>query len=235
MKRTTTYLACLMLTACGTIHTNVGPKPDIKPVMASNKATQKEIAATRTQIKSAQVNFKTGTVGLEAVKRYLEMLTGLPPKQEGIVLLARKELDTAMSQFAEGALKIAKADARAEAAEIHALNTEKYAEDLSKKIDAAHKREEVLAKDNLKMKPVYELCTKWWDLGAFVYGFKQLFKHLLILGAVVAGIAVVGLVLQLTVLPTGFFSRIFSVSTGFIHRGVTTVRSAKRTVEETRL
>jgi hypothetical protein len=234
MKRTITYLACFLFTSCA-IHTSVGPKPNIKPVIASNKAAQKSIKETRTEIKASQVNIKTGLVGLEAVKRYLEMLTGLPPKEQGIVLLAQRELSNAASQFMEGAQRIAQADARADEAERHTLDTEKYAQTLSDQIDAAHRREEALAKDNAKMKPVYEECTKWWDLGSGWYFLRHLIKHLFILAAVVAGIAVVGLILQLTILPTGFFSRIFSSTTGFISRGVTTVRSAKRTVQETKL
>jgi hypothetical protein len=234
MKRTTTYLACLFLASCA-IHTSVGPKPDIKPAMTGNQATQKSIRETRTEIKSSQVNLKAGASALELVDQYLKLLVGLPPKQQNYVEQAKTELHRGMSQFAEAAIKIANADKRASEAELHAAFTGTALNALGTEINKAYEREKTLAKDNARMKPVYELCTKWWDLGAFVYGFKQLFKHLLILGAVVAGIAIVGLVLQLTVLPTGFFSRIFSASTSFIHRGATTVRSAKRTVEETRL
>jgi hypothetical protein len=234
MKRTILILTSILSVSCARQLT-LGPKPDVKPAMTSNKATQTSLHETRTEIQGSQVNLKAGATALEAVDQYLKLLVGLPPKQQNYVEQAKTELHRGMSEFAEASVKIANADKRASEAELHAAVTGTALDALGVQITKAYDREKALAKDNARMKPVYDECTSWWDLGAFIYGFKQLFKHLLILAAVVAGVAIVGLVLQLTVLPTGFFGRIFSVSTNFIHRGVTTVRSAKRTVEETKL
>lgn len=52
---------------------------------------------------------------------------------------------------------------------------------LKSEIDTAHENEKRALADNARMQPVYDAVTRWWDLGAFVWGFQQLLKHLLIL------------------------------------------------------
>lgn len=185
MKRCT-YLICLALNACA-IHTSVGPKPDYKPAMISNQATQKSITETRTQIKGSQVNLKAGVSALEIVDQYLKLLVGLPPKQQNYVEAAKTSLHEGMTEFASAAIKIANADKRASEAELHAAATATKLTALGAQIEAAYKREKALAADNAKMKPVYEECTSWWDLGSGWYFVRHLLKHLLIL----AGVAVV--------------------------------------------
>lgn len=183
MKHTILILSCAAaMTACG-IHTTVGPKPNIKPAMAGNEATQKSIVATRVQIQSAQVNLKAGASALEQVDQYLKQLLNLPPKEQNIVVLAQTQLHRGMTEFAAGAAKIADADARAADASLHNMVTKAALGVLSTEIDKAHDREKALAKDNAKMLPVYKECTAWFDLGSGWYFIKHLVKHLLILAA----------------------------------------------------
>jgi hypothetical protein len=190
-----THLLALtvVLTACSSIHTTVGPKPDVKPVMASNQATIQDIGATRVALKSSQENFESGFVGLKAVDQYLQVLLHTPPKDQGpLIFKAQQQLHEGMSQFEQAQSKVAEADQRAASAEQHARATDGYAKVLEGRVNEAYTRELTLAKDNAKIKPVYEQCTKWWGLGAILYGFGQLAKHLLILAAVLAVMGVVG-------------------------------------------
>lgn len=176
----------LVLAACE-IHTSVGPKPDIRPAVTSNKATQKGIQETRAEIKGSQVNLKAGATALEVVDQYLKLLVGLPPKQQNYVVAAQTSLHQGMSQYAAAADKIANADKRASEAGLHAAVTGTALSALGVQIEAAYKREKALAADNAKMLPVYKECRAWWDLGSGWYFVRHLLKHLLIL----AGVAVV--------------------------------------------
>lgn len=182
-----TYLIFLALSACA-IHTSVGPKPDIRPAMTENKATQKSITEFRTQVKGAQINLKTGATALDVVDQYLKLLLNLPPKEQHIVVLAQAELHRGMSEFASAAAKIAVADARASDALLHAQVTGTALSALGSQIEAAYKREKILAADNAKMLPVYKECTAYWDLGSGWYFIRHLIKHLLILAAVAVGL-----------------------------------------------
>jgi hypothetical protein len=205
MKKLILSLATATLTAACAIHTTVGPKPDYKPAMASNKATQKSIAEVRTEIKGSQVNLKAGATALEVVDQYLKLLVGLPPKQQNYVVAAQSSLHQGMSEYAAAADKIANADKRASDAEQHAADTAKKLETLGVEIEKAHDREKALAKDNARMKPVYEECTAWWDLGSGWYFVRHLVKHLLILaGVAIALLAVLSIASSLGVPGLGF-------------------------------
>jgi hypothetical protein len=194
MKTFLLTLAIVFLTACSGIHTIAGPKPDVKPVMVSNQATIQDIGATRTALKNSQENFKSGFVGLKAVDQYLALLLHTPPKDHGpLILKAQEQLHAGMSQLMQAAAELAEADQRAASAEQHARATDGYAKVLESRVDEAYIRELALAKDNVKIKPIYEQCTKWWGLGAVLYGFGQLAKHLLILAAVLIVVAAAGL------------------------------------------
>lgn len=75
------------------------------------------------------------------------------------------------------------ADQKAAAADAHAAETDLKLGDAQKKFDAVNK-------DNAKMRPVYLECTSKWGLGAIFFGIRDLIKHLLILAAVLAVLAI---------------------------------------------
>ncbi len=61
----------------------------------------------------------------------------------------------------------------------HAKDTDLANKKLAGDIKEYADRADALAKQNVKMKLVYDECTKWFGLGAFVYGFKELAKHVM--------------------------------------------------------
>jgi hypothetical protein len=62
--------------------------------------------------------------------------------------------------------------------------------DLSGQIEKAHKNEQDLARYNAYAKPIIEQVNRWWGIGGILYGFKVLSRHLFILIAVLAVLAV---------------------------------------------
>ena len=78
---------------------------------------------------------------------------------------------------------------------------------LGDEIDKAHKNEEALAAYNAKAKPIIDQVNKYWGLGAFAYGLKVLARHLLILVAVLAVIALVVFGLSFAFPALGAFIR----------------------------
>lgn len=135
----------------------------------------------------------------------------LTPAERKIVQHARTELTTAQTDYAAAKSALTDADQRAQDAELHAQLTDQYAGILQKRVNVEHRNAQTLADLNAKMKPVYDQCTRWLSLGAFVYGFKKLLEHLLILAAV--GIGLMALVYGLS-----FAFPAFGLVLAVIHR-----------------
>jgi ABC-type multidrug transport system fused ATPase/permease subunit len=140
----------------------------------------------------------------------LSMALALTPAERKTVQHARTELTTAQKDYTDAKTALAAADQRAQDAELHAQATDQFAGTLQKQVDTEHTEAQRLANLNAKMKPVYDQCTKWLSLGAFVYGFKELIKHLLILAAV--GVGLMALVYGLS-----FAFPVFGAILAFIH------------------
>ncbi len=51
------------------------------------------------------------------------------------------------------------------------------------------------------MKKVYDACTRWWGIGAILFGINSLFKHILILLAVCVVLVIIGLIVSIWVPP----------------------------------
>ena len=119
----------------------------------------------------------------------------LTAQERKIIQAAQSQIEIAIQDYAATKTALTNAQQQAADADSHAAITDQAAGVLKKQVDDAYAREKALAIENAKMKPVYDECTKWFGLGAFVYGFKELIKHLLILAGVVIVLGVVVLVL----------------------------------------
>ncbi len=118
--------------------------------------------------------------------RYLLILLAvaclaLTPAERKIVEHARAQLGDALKEqqhskdLADWAMK-----SNQEAWDF--ANATKAAADVTaQEINVAHKHEQDQAAYIGKMEPVYKAVTRWFSLGAFVWGTQQLLKHLIIL------------------------------------------------------
>jgi hypothetical protein len=177
-------LASLVLVGCAT-PSGVTPKPDIRPVIVSHQKAQASVGKSQkyvSQIKSSQA--KVGESIQKAVSS-LDKFTGASTAVED----AKKSLADAQNALSESQGYAAWADTELGNAWRYEADTGEKITTLSGQIDQAHKHEQELADYEAKTKPVIDQVNKWWGLGAFVYGAKVLSRHLFILAAVVAVIA----------------------------------------------
>lgn len=117
----------------------------------------------------------------------------LTEKERQLARQALSELQEAKAQFADAKAKLASADERAATAEQEAANARQFADQtqekaavLSKQIDVANSNELRLAQENAKMKPIYDRVTRWFGLGAIIFGLGMLLKNVFIAAAIVA-------------------------------------------------
>lgn len=84
-----------------------------------------------------------------------------------------------------------------------------------------------LSDKNAKMQKVYDQVNKYWGIGGILYGFGQLFKHLLILTAVIIVVAL--LLFAASVALKGFFPWLAPVGAFFnmIGRGIASLFKPK--------
>ncbi len=85
-------------------------------------------------------------------------------QQESVIL--KDELSQAQGEAALSALSAQSAESKAKTAQDQAV--------------AEHAQLVKAVDQNAKMKKVYDACTKWWGLGAILYGIGSLLKHVLI-------------------------------------------------------
>lgn len=78
---------------------------------------------------------------------------------------------------------------------------------LGGEIDTAHKNESAAVEFNKYSKPIIDQVNSYWGLGAFLYGFKVLARHLLILAAVLIVAALIVFGLSFAFPPIGAFLR----------------------------
>ncbi len=140
----------------------------------------------------------------------------LTPQERQIIQAAQTQIEQAMQDYAATKAALVNASQAVIDADAHAANTDKAAGVLQSQVDDAYKREKALAADNAKMKPIYDACTRWGDLGAFVWGFKQLMKH--VLWVMIGGIGLVIVIYALS-----FIFPIFGVILAFVVRIFTSI------------
>jgi hypothetical protein len=152
----------------------------------------------------------------------------LTPAERNIVTDAKKHLDAAKAENIQAWDSAQSAWNTAAEADAHAKQTDAEAATVRQQIEVAHKNEQALATSNAKMKPVYEQCTKWWGIGAILYGFGQLAKHLLILLAVLVVLAVAVLVLSFFFPAMGPFIRMVGTFFGAVFNRITSIFKKKK-------
>ena len=96
-------------------------------------------------------------------------------------------------------------------AEQHAAITDQRANTAETELRQYAKTCQAIEAERNKMKPVYDQCTKWFGLGAFVFGFKMLLRNLLVL-------AVVGAVLAAAIWGLSFASPFFGLAWAWIKK-----------------
>jgi hypothetical protein len=106
---------------------------------------------------------------------------GLTPKEREIVLHAKAQLESAQAEQKHSRDLAAWATQSNQQAWDFANATKAAADQTGKEINTAHQHEKEQASYIAQIEPVYKAVTRWWDIGAFVWGAKQLIKHLLIL------------------------------------------------------
>ena len=106
---------------------------------------------------------------------------GLTPAERKIVEHARTSLLQAQAEGKKQADMAAWADQEQKTAWDFAATQKTQIDQLQKDIKTSHDNEQTMANAVQKMKKVYDAVTRWWSLGAFVWGVQQLIKHLLIL------------------------------------------------------
>jgi len=106
-----------------------------------------------------------------------------------------------------------------------AASTKAAADLTGKEINTAHQHEKEQAAYIGKMEPVYKAVTRWFSLGAFVWGTQQLFKHLLILALFGTGLMLAFWGLTF-VFP--FLLPAFRIVTSFLHRILASIESRMR-------
>lgn len=150
----------------------------------------------------------------------LPSASALTAQERKIIQAAQAQIEQAMQNYTATKSALTDAQQQAADADAHAAKTDQAAGVLKKQVDDAYNQEKTLATENAKMKPVYYECTKWWSLGAFVYGAKEVVKHTLIL-ALVGGVLVIGLLVLSFFFPllvpilTGIFGAIESAIRSF--------------------
>ena len=192
------------LLGCST-PTGVTPKPDIRPAVVSHQQAQASVEKSRTyvtQIKSSQA--KVGESIQQAVSD-LDKFTGTSTAIDD----AKKSLAVAQQDLVKSQEYAAWADTELANAWRYETDVGVKLTDLGKQIDTAHAHEEDLAKYEAYSKPIVDQVNKYWGLGAFIYGFKILAKHLFILGIVVGVIA-------LALFALSFFFPIIGVALGAV-------------------
>lgn len=146
----------------------------------------------------------------------------LTPAERTVVQQAQIELRAGKADYAQAQSDLAAADKRAADAETHAKQTDTANTALANDIKTYAAKAEAIAQQNVKMKLVYDECTKWMDLGAFVFGFKQLAKHLMwfAIGGVLLVVVLYGLSFAFPVIGLGLsiVVKLFA----FVFRSVTT-------------
>lgn len=123
----------------------------------------------------------------------------LTPAEKKAIQQAKDYVDKAKQENIEAWGEAKQAWDKAYDAEQHAKNTDVEITKTKKQIEEAHKNEQRLGDENAKMKPVYDQVNKYWGIGGIIYGFQRLAKHLLILLAVLVGLALIIWVVSLFV------------------------------------
>jgi hypothetical protein len=106
---------------------------------------------------------------------------GLTPKEREIVLHAKNQLEAAVAEQQHSKDLAAWAMQSNQEAWDYAGQTKAAADLTGQEIKTAHQHEKEQASYITKLEPVYKAVTRWFSLGAFVWGTQQLLKHLVIL------------------------------------------------------
>jgi hypothetical protein len=114
----------------------------------------------------------------------------LTPQEKKVALKAKNELAEARKERDQAKGELAQAQQAASDSSISANQAGERANGLQKQVDSEHAQLQTAVNSNAKMKPVYDRVNKYWGIGGIIYGFGQLFKHILILLAVLVGIAI---------------------------------------------
>lgn len=105
----------------------------------------------------------------------------LTPAERKIVEHAKAQLEGAQTELKQAQDYAQWADKSQADAWTFAGQTDAAAKKTGQEIETAHKHEQDQAAYIAKIEPVYKAVTRWWGLGAFVWGIEELLKHLLIL------------------------------------------------------
>lgn len=96
---------------------------------------------------------------------------------------------------------------------------------LSGQVDKSYENEKELARYNAYAKPIIDQVNSMWGIGGIIYGFKVLSKHLFILLAVLAGLALAIFVLSFFFPFIGAFIRMAGSWLATIFRRLTKKRN----------
>ena len=114
--------------------------------------------------------------------------SALTPKEREIVLHAKAQLEAAQAEQKHSKDLADWAMQSNQEAWDFAASTKAAADQTGREIDIAHQHEKDQAAYIGTMEPVYKAVTRWFSLGAFVWGAQQLVKHLLILALFATGL-----------------------------------------------
>lgn len=116
---------------------------------------------------------------------------GLTPAERQFAVKARQYLAAAKAKVDHNDQVLAEESRRAQQAEQTVAQQSSQIGTLSGQIETAHKNEQAAVEFNKYSKPIIDQVNSYWGLGAFLYGFKILARHLLILIAVLAVVALI--------------------------------------------
>ena len=134
-------------------------------------------------------------------------VSALTPAERDFAEKARAYLAAAKEKVHQQEQVLAEESRRAQEAESTVREQSGQIGTLGDEIKTAHKNEKELAKYNAYAKPIVEQVNSMWGIGGIIYGFKVLAKHLFILLAVLAGVALVFMVLSFFFPAIGAFIR----------------------------
>jgi hypothetical protein len=100
-----------------------------------------------------------------------------------------------------------------------------------------HEQLEKAVAQNSKMRKVYDACTRWWGIGAILFGISSLFKHIFILTIVLVAVGLVLSIVAPAILPIifkalGIAGRFFGMIAGLIVKGISALLGSFKKKQE---
>lgn len=214
MKSRILVLVCgLLLGACATAPRNYVP-PDSAKLRASTARVSKAVDSAHASARAAKAKVDEARLRQKEISTEVKKLKDVPPE-----LIAKIDAQDAT---------LGEAGVHQEALETHLTEADKAKADVEKdKTDyfaKAQKLADDATKDNHRSLAVEQEVNSGWGTGAFIYGFKRLAKHLIILGLVLIGLLAILLVASFFVPALG---PVLSIATSAWSRFMGLFRSKK--------